>query len=390
MAVEILPPELKEWMESIATREGFVSYEITSKKLTPSGGGFMGILYEIDIKGETAEGAKELNIFVKNMPENEQMKIYSVAGVFEREAIIYTEVLKIFAKLQEEANIPLNDRFQIVKTFEECNKKSIILEHLGKRGFIVYNRMEGVSLDYAKLCVQELAKFHALSMVLKEKRPEYFNDKIATMKQPFNFEEDWHGYVRNMYNYSINCLEPDVKEKVGQKILEKVDDYPKYMNDMSGVCTLCHGDYKLNNIMAKEVEGQLKEVITIDFQISHYGCPILDFLYFIFNGTDQEFRNNHLSDLKNLYYDAIKTFLEYFELDIEKLFSRAEFEKVYKEKLDFGLIINVFYVPFLFAAEDDAPDVANETLSTLSFKVDDRFTKRFRGIVDDFIKWGYL
>ena len=252
-ADETLPDKLKEWVESIANREGFITYDIISNKLTPSGGGFMGILYEIDITGKTTEGAKEINIFVKNKPENEQMKIYSVSGVFKQEALIYTEVFKIFAELQDEANIPLNERFNIVKTYEECNPGSIILEHLGKRGFTVYNRMETVTFDYTKLCVQQLGKFHALSMVLQEKRPDYFLEKIATMKQPFNFEEDWYGFVKNMSDYSINCLEANIKEKVEEKILEKVADYPKYMNDTSGVCTLCHGDYKLNNVMAKEV-----------------------------------------------------------------------------------------------------------------------------------------
>lgn len=77
-------------------------------------------------------------------------------------------------------------------------------------------------------------------------------------------------------------------------------------------------------------------------------------------------------------------------MDLEKIFPEAEFEKVFKEKLDFGLMINMFYVPFLFAIEDDAPDVTNQSLSTLSFKVDTRFTERLRGVVDDFINWGYL
>lgn len=253
IADETLPAKLEESIQSIANREGFKTYEIISNKLTPTGGGFMGIIYEIDVKGKTAEGDKEINIFVKNIPENEQMKIYSVSGVFEREAFIYTKVFKIFSELQDEANIPNNERFNIVKTYEECNAKSIILEHLGERGFTVYNRMETVTFDYAKLCIEQLGKFHALSMVLQEKRPEYFKKHIATMKQPFNFEEDWYGFVKNMYDYSISCLEPDVTENVGQKILEKVNEYPKYMSDTTGICTLCHGDFKLNNVMAKEV-----------------------------------------------------------------------------------------------------------------------------------------
>ena len=97
-----------------------------------------------------------------------------------------------------------------------------------------------------------------------------------------------------------------------------------------------------------------------------------------------------MSTLKDIYYEAMETFLEYFDMDIKKIFPREEFEDDYKKKLDFGLMINVFYVPFLFAAEDDAPDVATEELSTLSFSVDNRFTDRFRGVVDDFIQWGYL
>ncbi|PZC78726.1 hypothetical protein B5X24_HaOG217184 [Helicoverpa armigera] len=387
---EDLPSELRQYMENIAKSEAFISYEIVGKKLPITGGGYMGILYEVNIQGKTNEDDKELNIFIKNIVENEQMKIYSVPKVFEREAIIYTDVFKIFDELQDKAKIPDDERLLMPKTYEGCNPKSIILEHLGKRGFKVYDRMETISFDYAKLCVTQLGKFHALSFVLQAERPEYFKENIATMKQPFKFEEVWHGFVKNMYNYSINCLEPDVRDKVGEIILEKVADYPKYMNDVSGVCTLCHGDFKHNNVMAKEIDAKVKEVIAIDFQIAHHGSPILDFLYFIFNGTDKDFRRKHLVYLKDLYYDSMKNYLEYFGMDIEKVFQRMEFERVFKEKMDFGLMINVFYVPFLFAADEDAPDVANESLSTLSFKVDDRFQERFRGVVDDFIEWGYI
>lgn len=389
-SVDTLPKNLQKHMESIARNERYITYKIISKNLSTKGGSYMGILYEVDIKGKTKDEDKETNIFIKNIVTDEQMKIYSVADVFAKEAFVYTELSKIFTELQKEANIPNEERFQMAKSYEECNPKSIILENLGKRGFKVYERMETIPLDYAEMCVQQLGKLHGLSMVLQEKRPDYFNKHVATMKQPFIFEEDWYGFVENMYNYSVNCLDPDVKERVGQKIKEKVSNYPKYMNDTSGVCTFCHGDYKHNNIMVKEDDGKLKKVVTIDFQISHYGCPILDFLYFIFNGTDQEFRKKHLTDLKDLYYQTMEKFLSRFQMDISNIFPRIEFERVYKEKLDFGLMINVFYVPFLFAAADEAPDVAKETLSTLSFNVDNRFTQRFRGVVDDFIQWGYL
>lgn len=130
--------------------------------------------------------------------------------------------------------------------------------------------------------------------------------------------------------------------------------------------------------------------MAIDYQILHYGCPVLDLIYFIFHGTDQEFRRQHMTNLQNLYYTAMSEFLAKFEINIDKYYNFTEFECDFREKLDFGLIVNLFYAPFLFALEDEAPDVTTEDLSSLKFKVDDKFTARIRGVVDDFIQWGYI
>lgn len=386
-----IPLNLKDSINSIVKRHNYVTYEIVCEKIATNGASYMGILYEIEIKGKTNEDDKVLNIFVKNIVENVQMSIYSVPGVFETEAWTYNELSPIFTELQDEAKVPDIQRFKMPYSFDECNSKSILLEHLGKRGFKLYHRMDIITLEYAKMCISELAKFHALSFVINEKRPDYYKKNIITKKQPYNFNEDWYAIVKNMSNYTINnCLEPDVKEKLGEILFKKTANYPKYMTDTSGVCTLCHGDYKLNNVMAKEINGKITEVIPIDFQILHYGCPILDFIYFVFQGTDQEFRKNNLVYLKDLYYETMSSFLDVFGIDIGKYFPRAEFEKTYRAKLDFGLIINIFYGPFLYASESDAPDVTKEDLTTLDFKVDSRFIERFRGIVDDFSQWGYL
>lgn len=131
------------------------------------------------------------------------------------------------------------------------------------------------------------------------------------------------------------------------------------------------------------------QVRSVDYQLLHYGCPILDLLYFIFNGTDQQFRKAHLIHLKNLYYNSLKNFLINFNLDINDFFPTETYERLFKEKLDFGLMINVFYVPYLFASEEDVPDVT-QSLKDIKFNIDPRFGDRFRGVVYDFINWGYL
>lgn len=133
-------------------------------------------------------------------------------------------------------------------------------------------------------------------------------------------------------------------------------------------------------------------MVPIDFQIMHFGNPILDFFYLIFWGTDQEFRRKHMTNLKELYFDSLKNFLEYFNLDVEEVFPRVEFEKQYKEKIDFGIMISTFYLPFLFPVVNELPDLTEardaEDLSPVS--IEPKFQERFRGIINDFIEWGYL
>lgn len=251
--VNELPKDLEDSISSIAKSQGFEKYEKCVNKLSADGGSYMGVLYEIDLKGKVGDEKKEVNIFVKNIVESVDMPIYSVPGVFEREAWAYNVLKTIYTELQDEANIPYNERYKMPYSFKECNSKSIILEHLGKKGFKLYNRMEVMPYQYAEKCTKELAKFHALSFVIKEKRLEYFKSHVLTKKQPYNFGTEWKEFVKNMTTFSINCLEPDVKEKEKERLLELAVKYRLHMTDTTAVRTLCHGDYKLNNIMVKEV-----------------------------------------------------------------------------------------------------------------------------------------
>ncbi|XP_028171953.1 uncharacterized protein LOC114361184 [Ostrinia furnacalis] len=108
------------------------------------------------------------------------------------------------------------------------------------------------------------------------------------------------------------------------------------------------------------LNGEAYEVILLDYQHAFYGCSIIDFIYFIIAGTDQDFRRNHLEHLKDVYHNTMAKFLSYFGIDIEKHYPRKEFERLFKERLDYGLMLS------------------------------DLIKKRVRGIVDDYVEWGYI
>ncbi|XP_028175291.1 uncharacterized protein LOC114363692 [Ostrinia furnacalis] len=126
-------------------------------------------------------------------------------------------------------------------------------------------------------------------------------------------------------------------------------------------------------------DGEVFDVMPVDFQFSYYGCSIYDLMFFIFSCTDQEFRKSHMEHLKNLYHTTMQQFLSLFNMDVEEYYPRAEFERLFKERLDLGLMLSLFILPMLFNVQDVSTAKQNKLLC-----------KRMRGIADDFIQWGYL
>lgn len=145
------------------------------------------------------------------------------------------------------------------------------------------------------------------------------------------------------------------------------------------------------NTFGSSQNGDVLEVVPVDYQLLYYGCPIIDILYFMTCATDRTFRKAHLSHLKDLYHGTMKDFLKYFNIDVENVYPKVVFEKEYEEKKDFALMMALLVLPFMFASETDVPDISKEDLSEIQFKVnDDKFKERFAGIIQDFVDCGVL
>lgn len=136
-------------------------------------------------------------------------------------------------------------------------------------------------------------------------------------------------------------------------------------------------------------EGEIEDIMPVDYQLIHYGSPVFDFWFLIYFSTNRETRQANLLNLKDLYYDTFSKFLKYFDLDAEKVYSRKDFEKVYAEKQEFGLLCAILGIPFLFACENHIIDMTKDK-SDLSLQLDYRFKDRLRGYVEDLEEMGYV
>lgn len=259
-----LTKKLDQHVARILEREGYINSEVETKKIPTDGGSYMGTLYEIDIKGKTKHGYKETHLFAKHILEVQAM-IFSVQDVYKRELFAYSELSNIFNELQDEVNVPVSERYKMAGFFEESDEEIIILENLSKDGFKTYFRTDLLNIDFAKLAVKQLATFHGLAFVLKSKRPFSFKEYIESIEVPYKFDQFWNDFVDKMIIFSLNFLEDDLKDKYEKVIIEKVKEYPKYMKENCKVRTLCHGDYRHNNILVKEVVSSPIKKPNFDF-----------------------------------------------------------------------------------------------------------------------------
>lgn len=133
-------------------------------------------------------------------------------------------------------------------------------------------------------------------------------------------------------------------------------------------------------------DGETEKVVLVDYQLLNYGCPVNDFMYFIYTCTDREFRSQHLEHIKHVYHSTLSRFLKYFDIDAEDVYPRKEFERVLADRKDFGMILALYYYAIIFVPESDVPDVGDGDFFAIDFNLDPRGWERFLEVVDEF--WG--
>lgn len=165
----------------------------------------------------------------------------------------------------------------------------IIMEDLAKRGFVIKDRQRGLSLEHCVLVMEQIARMHAGSVALFEKKPEKvssFRDGLLSAKCPKSFFRMMEVSLINIGNVlkhwsDQKCAGVATKLiKLAETITPRCLDVYNY--DADEFCVLNHGDCWVNNIMFKEgIKGEPIEAIFVDYQMSVYTSPAIDLHYFL-------------------------------------------------------------------------------------------------------------
>lgn len=137
-------------------------------------------------------------------------------------------------------------------------------------------------------------------------------------------------------------------------------------------------------------DGEVASVIPVDFQMIFYGNPVTDFIFFIFICTDRKFRDQHLNNLKDMYFDTLRNFLKYFDMDVNDYYPRKEFETFFEQRFDYSLMVIMYFFPFFYAPDDSIPDLSNSSFRELDYALGDDTNERVKEIFDECVELGFL
>lgn len=183
---------------------------------------------------------------------------------------------------------------------------------------MVDRNTETVTIDHVRLYLRALAKYHAISLALKDQQPKQFQEFTCNLHDIHN-QRDNQG-MRQFYAHQMeNILKTVTADKVHEHLLEKLkkqfgSDVLDLVVDgieaesMESASVISYGDAQQNNSLFRhDYNGKPVEICLIDWQMSRIASPITDFVYFIFCCTTKELRDAHYDEFLNIYHNHLSS-----------------------------------------------------------------------------------
>ncbi|KOB72279.1 Ecdysteroid 22-kinase [Operophtera brumata] len=361
----------------VLRKRNFRVNNVEVKPLSSGGANYTSALFAATARADT--GA-DLSIFAKVALVGEKMRqVMDADTMFATEGIVYTELVVYYDIIQTQHKIKIFDFPEMFACDLTRGSETLLLEDLTKLGFSAPSRHNSAEWRFAAAAISKLAAFHALSFAFEKHKPEEFQRMADRFKykeierDEETMKEMWVKIIGN----AVQVVKDEYKGRIAKHLAETKQEFPKFKRPINKT-VLVHGDYRTSNLLFKE-----KTVYT--------GSPAADVLYFIFLGTNQEFRKNHYRPLLDHYYQELAAAVVKMGVDINEEYPREMFDSEIKETLPNALRLSSFILPIVTVDEAAAPSMGGEADATqFAIAPNQLFAERFSGLVDDCVEWGVL
>nr|CAD7442855.1 unnamed protein product [Timema bartmani] len=282
-------------------------------------------LGRLNIGLEDPEGIWSL-VLKRQPPKVSTRELLRTDPVFKNETAAYSRVILSFERFSGDGE----DAPRVPKCLHAnlaFRNDVIVLEDLQPAGFRMCDRQEGLDLEHSKLALQELARYHALSLAMKCLEPEAFLRTRHQIREVIFVQEAAHLFSPSLETackmaiggLRISALQAG--DDGGPLLLKAVKALESQrgtiFNKMVGLVkpsepfsVITHGDFWINNILFRYKEeggGRLavEDVRLLDLQVARYCSPAIDILHFLYTSTFRDTRRRHYQELLRAYHQSL-------------------------------------------------------------------------------------
>ncbi|KAH0956361.1 hypothetical protein HN011_009372 [Eciton burchellii] len=357
------------------------------------GDNYTSMLYRIRAKGRKLLKNEEwINyecaIIYKILPESKKHReAFKSELLFRNEVVFYKHVWPALNKLQ------LNGKkvFSGVPKIYAARANLIAMEDLRVRGFKMADRRKGLEVENLKIVLKALAGFHALSITLRESRPEEFAKLMnpehdqgiqETLFRPDN--EDWYRqYYRVAVNNAIKMVSETLPSHMNHKREEIIAKLQAFLNEevffrtmselvsaQGPLSVFCHGDCWTNNILFQDQPNSDTEAVyLVDFQLTRVGSLALDLANLLYCCTSGVVRQAYMTELLQHYHSHLMSSLHVLNMEQPLKNPSVMWELLNKEMRRcgrFGLGLALDILPISTCASHEAPNLYETSSSEIS------------------------
>lgn len=428
------PTYVLNLLDKIAADEGLSNVTKDFEAGSNHGDNFLGVMTSVIVRGQKNGQSAKLHLLCKLAPDNEhRRKAFQSALVFQRESFAYTDILPTFLEFQREKGV--NDR-NCFDSYPKCyaaiaNEDSgefvVIMGDLREQGFTMWPKKEPIRLDHALLTMEQLGRFHGISLALKQQQPDIFEKytKLNDIFGPMFESPTLVTALEKAFERAENAVQDEPNLKILQNL--KAQWREVFAECLDGRNTkfaiVTHGDAWNNNLLYKCneqvvnsmriikttffinkilicIQNKAESIRVVDWQMCRYASPAIDLLYYLFTGTDKALRANEYQNLLKHYHGSLSDTVRALGSDPDQLFSFDDLQGELKRFGKFAFLGVPIMLRIILADPkdirnyDDMKDTQEELNNKTNYNVLDAnadavYRERMNDIICDLVDYGY-
>lgn len=364
--------------------------DTTIKIATSAGDNYCSDIYRVKLNYSIGKNGKpeQISLIIKSMPFLEHRgPVLEDYEVFDKEVEMYTKTLPRLSAMLGNETLSAKCYYATRDPFN-----LIVFEDLGEKGFVMADRHNGLDFEHCSLLLKLMAQLHAASHFLAQREPESMvkydfgllkansNDDnlingmlrkgILALSKVASSWPDYHDIAKKLNGFSVSL-------SLGLLISEQTSiDFVSSSLQSQFVCilnkkiaqmqtesefkVLNHGDSWVNNFMYRYIEGRPVSAIYVDYQMSYYASPGIDFNYFIHTSPSVEVRENRYDELVDVYYEQLTISLD--QLKAKQIPRIETIRKEIKRCNYYALMTTIAVLPIIVLDKKASETSSMETL----------------------------